>query len=180
MIRPATPEDGAALAAIYAPAVDGAATSFERDPPDAAEMAARVASVVTFTPWLVLEQGGAIVGYAYASRHKERWAYQWSVDTAIYVAPGHHRSGVGRALYAALFPILRRQGFFVAHAGITLPNEGSVRLHESFGFQPIGVYPAVGWKLGAWRDVGWWRLALREPAADPAPPVPYPSLYPTI
>jgi phosphinothricin acetyltransferase len=169
-IRLATAADAAALAAIYAPSVTSAATSFEFEAPDAAEMARRVAAVFAHAPWLVLERGGAVAGYAYASRHGERAAYQWSVDVSAYVGRAHHRAGVGRALYTALFALLRLQGFYVAHAGITLPNDASVGLHESFGFTPVGVYRAVGYKLDAWRDVGWWRMPLREPHDTPTPP----------
>jgi phosphinothricin acetyltransferase len=152
--------DAAACAAIYAPSVTGAVTSFELVPPTAAEMAARIAAVLAWAPWLVLERNGEIAGYAYAGRHNVRAAYQWSVDTSVYVGEAHRGAGVGRALYERLLDLLRRQGFYVAHAGITLPNPASVRLHESFGFQPVGVYPAVGWKFGAWRDVGWWQRLL--------------------
>jgi phosphinothricin acetyltransferase len=169
-IRLATADDGAALAAIYAPSVTHAATSFEVDPPGAGEMARRVAAVLAHAPWLVLERGGAVAGYAYASRHHERVAYQWSVDVTVYIDRAHHRTGVGRTLYTALFALLRVQGFYVAHAGVTLPNDASVGLHESFGFTPVGVYRDVGYKLGAWYDVGWWRLALRAPDPAPAPP----------
>ena len=172
-IRMAGVGDAAAIADIYRPYVTDAATSFEVTPPDAAEMARRIDAVLALGPWLVaLDDAGAPIGYAYASRHAERAAYQWSVDATVYVRDGHHRRGVGRALYGALFPLLRLQGFYVAHAGITLPNAGSVGLHESFGFRPVGVYPAVGWKFGAWRDVGWWHLPLQERPATPAPPLP--------
>jgi len=170
-VRLARPDDAPALAAVYAPAVAGP-ISFELTAPAPAEMAARLAAISAHAPWLVLERAGAVVGYAYAARHRERAAYQWSVDVSVYVAPAHHRTGVGRALYAALLPMVRAQGFYVAHAGVTLPNPGSVGLHEAFGFTPVGVYPAVGYKLGAWHDVGWWRLALRDPTGEPAPPRP--------
>jgi phosphinothricin acetyltransferase len=172
-IRMAGIGDAEAIAAIYRPYVTDAVTSFEVAPPSAAEMARRIESVLALAPWLVsVDAKGDPIGYAYASRHAERAAYQWSVDAAVYVRAGHHRRGVGRALYHSLFPLLRLQGFYVAHAGITLPNESSVGLHESFGFRPIGVYPAVGWKFGAWRDVGWWQLPLQERPATPAPPLP--------
>lgn len=170
-IRLATTADADALAAIYAPSVTGATTSFELEAPDAAEMARRLAAVLAHAPWLVLERAGAVAGFAYASRHRDRAAYQWSVDVTVYVDAAHHRTGVGRALYTDLFERLRAQGYYVAHAGITLPNDASVALHESLGFTPIGVYPAVGYKLGAWRDVGWWRLALRAPEGEPAPTI---------
>ena len=97
-------------------------------------------------------------------------SYQWSVDVSVYVDEGHRHRGIGRALYTSLFALLRLQGFHAAHAGITLPNAGSVALHESLGFRRIGVYPGVGYKLGAWHDVGWWQLSLRERAASPGPP----------
>ena len=171
-IRMASTRDAAAVAAIYRPYITDAVTSFEVDPPGAPDMAARIEAVLARTPWLVCtDAGGAAVGYAYASPHRERAAYQWSVDVAVYIQAGHHRRGIGRALYDTLFALLRLQGFYVAHAGITLPNAASVGLHESLGFAPVGVYPAVGWKFGAWRDVGWWRLLLQELVAAPAPPL---------
>jgi phosphinothricin acetyltransferase len=171
-IRMARAEDAAQIAAIYAPYVTGAATSFELEPPDAVEMSARIESVLALTPWLVCAgDDGVLVGYAYAARHRERAAYRWSVDTTVYVRADRHRRGAGAALYRALFALLRLQGFYVAHAGITLPNAASVGLHEALGFRPVGVYPAVGWKLGAWHDVGWWHLPLQERPATPAPPL---------
>ena len=172
-IRMAGAGDAAAIADIYRPYVKDEVTSFEVTPPSAAEMARRIDGVLELAPWLVArDDAGDTIGYAYASRHAERAAYQWSVDATVYIREGDHRRGVGRALYGALFPLLRLQGFYVAHAGITLPNAASVGLHESFGFRPVGVYPAVGWKFGAWRDVGWWHLPLQERPATPAPPLP--------
>jgi phosphinothricin acetyltransferase len=170
MIRLAGSGDAAAVAAIYAPYVTGASTSFEYEPPDPAEMAARIASTLTCTPYLVFESGGAILGFAYASKHRERAAYQWSVDVSVYVEGRAHRRGVGRALYESLFALLRLQGFYTAHAGITLPNPASIGLHEALGFRPVGVYRSVGFKHGGWHDVGWWQLPLRERTGTPAPP----------
>jgi phosphinothricin acetyltransferase len=170
MIRLAHSGDGAPVAAIYAPYVTGASTSFEYAPPDAAEMAGRIASTLAHTPYLVLESGGEVLGFAYASKHRERAAYQWSVDVSVYVHERAHRRGLGRALYASLLALLRLQGFYAAHAGITLPNPASVGLHEALGFQPVGVYRSVGFKRGAWHDVGWWQLPLRERAGTPDPP----------
>jgi phosphinothricin acetyltransferase len=176
VVRLARPEDGAGVAAIYRPYVTEAPTSFEFEPPDAAEMARRIEAVLTFAPWLVCtDPGGAMVGYAYACRHAERAAYQWSVDVSVYIRSDQRRRGIGRALYQALFPLLRLQGFCVAHAGVTLPNPASVGLHESLGFRPIGVYPGVGWKQGAWHDVGWWTLTLQERPAQPRPPALLPA-----
>ncbi|HET6437821.1 MAG TPA: arsinothricin resistance N-acetyltransferase ArsN1 family B [Anaeromyxobacter sp.] len=166
-IRMATPDDGAQVAEIYRPIVAETAISFEEEPPTAAEMARRIEAGTSQAPWLACESGGRIFGYAYASRHRERAAYRWSVDVSVYVREAHRRTGVGRALYTSLFALLRLQGFCAAHAGITLPNPASVRLHESMGFRPAGVYPLVGFKQGAWRDVGFWQLALRERRGDP-------------
>lgn len=171
-IRMANAGDAADLAAIYRPYVTDAATSFEIDPPDAAEMARRLESTLAFFPWLVCtDAAGGVIGYAYASRHQDRAAYQWSVNVTVYIGVQHHRRGVGRALYLSLFALLRLQGFYVAHAGVTLPNPASVGLHEALGFLPIGVYPAVGWKHGAWHDVGWWQLPLQARPIAPAPPL---------
>jgi len=171
-IRVARTDDAHHVAAIYRPYVTDAVTSFEMEAPTPADMAKRIEAVLAAAPWLVCtEGGGAPIGFVYASRHHERAAYQWSLDVAVYIHAAHHRRGVGRALYQALFSLLRLQGFYVAHAGITLPNAASVGLHESLGFRPVGVFPAVGWKFGAWRDVGWWRLPLQELVATPAPPL---------
>ncbi len=171
MVRHADPtRDAVACAAIYAPYVDGAATSFEESPPAASEFAARIERVSASHPWLICERDGAVAGFAYATSHRARPAYRWTAETSVYVAPDHQRDGVGRGLYGALLGLLRRQGLYVACAGITLPNDASVGLHESLGFEQVGVYRGIGFKAGAWRDVGWWRLALRP--ADPAPAEP--------
>jgi phosphinothricin acetyltransferase len=168
MIRLANRDDGEAVAAIYRPFVAESAISFEDEPPTAEAMASRVASTVG--PWLVFERDGRVVGYAYGSKHRDRAAYAWSVDVSVYVDIARHRAGIGCALYTSLLALLRLQGFYAAHAGITLPNVASVGLHESFGFRPVGVYPKVGYKRGAWHDVGWWQLTLRERQGEPAPP----------
>ena len=166
-IRLATSDDAPAIAAIYAPIVEATAISFEVEPPDAAGIAARITDTLRAYPWLVCERDGAIAGYAYASQHRSRAAYRWSVDTAIYVHRDGRRSGVGRALYESLFRILAAQGFVNACAGITLPNEGSVALHEAAGFERVGIYRKVGFKLGSWHDVGWWQRVIQP--HDPAP-----------
>lgn len=171
-IRHATPEDAQAIHEIYAPVVLNTPISFELTLPDIAELAERVRSTQERFPWLVCELEHGVAGYAYASSHRARAAYQWTVETAIYVHSRARRRGVGRGLYAALLAILRLQGFVNAYAGITLPNPASVALHEAVGFKPMCVYRRVGFKLGAWHDVGWWQQALNDYAPDPAPPVP--------
>jgi L-amino acid N-acyltransferase YncA len=178
-IRNADPErDASACAAIYAPSVEAGVTSFEERAPGAEEMAARIERVSATHPWLVAGGGGEVLGYAYACPHRERPAYRWAVDVSVYVAAGQRGQGHGRALYEALFERLRRQRFQVACAGITLPNEASVGLHESLGFVAVGINRRIGWKQGAWRDVGWWQLELAPPGseapAEPLPPDPPP------
>jgi phosphinothricin acetyltransferase len=175
VIRFATTADGEAVAAIYRPFVEGTAVSFELEPPGAAEMGRRIEATLPALPWLVLDRDG-VQAYAYASRHRDRAAYRWSVDSSVYVASGRRRKGVGRALYTALFALLRAQGFRAVHGGVTLPNPGSVGLHEAMGFRPVGVYGAVGHKLGGWHDVGWWQLSLRAPEPSPAEPRPLADL----
>ena len=169
-IRLATPADAAQLAEIYAPIVRDTAISFEVDPPDAAEMARRVAESLPAFPWLVADASGEVLGYVYASRHRARAAYLWSVDTTVYVHARARRRGVGRALYTTLFGILTLQRFCNAYAGISLPNPGSVGLHEAVGFQKVGVYRGVGYKLGDWRDVGWWERVIQPRPALPQAP----------
>ena len=170
MIRLATVEDGAALAAIYDPVVADSAISFEIEPPGAVEMGRRVAAVLQHTPWLV-DDDGCVRGYAYASKHRERAAYGWAVDAAVYVDAKCRGRGVGRGLYQKLFELLRLQGFAVACAGITLPNEASVALHDSLGFQTVGVYRGIGHKMGRWHDVRWSQLDLAPRTPDPPVPV---------
>ncbi len=172
MIRLATAADGEAIAKIYQPIVSGTAISFELVVPTVAELERRIVSTTSFAPWLVYASlDNQVQGYAYASKHRDRAAYQWSVDVAVYIDETHRRQGIGRALYTALSSLLRVQGFYAAHAGITLPNAGSVALHESLGFRPIGIYRGVGHKLGKWHDVGWWQLSLRERDGEPASPL---------
>ena len=173
-LRMATAADAAAVLAIYAPVVRTSAITFENEVPPVEEIAARIDAVTACWPWLLLERDGDVAGYAYATTWRARAAYQWSVETTVYVREDCHRSGVGRALYRALLACLRLQGFRLAIGGITLPNAASIALHEAMGFRPAGVHRACGYKLGAWHDVGFWELALvpddgREPRAPRAP-----------
>jgi L-amino acid N-acyltransferase YncA len=170
VIRLATPDDAPGVQAIYAPIVRETAISFELEPPSVEDMQQRIMETLEHMPWLVCERRRNILGYVYASKHRTRPAYQWSVDVSVYVQMHARRAGVGQALYRSLFALLALQGFYNAYAGITLPNPASIGLHESLGFQPVGVYRAVGYKLGAWYDVGWWQLMLRERAISPEPP----------
>jgi L-amino acid N-acyltransferase YncA len=161
-IRAATAADAEAVASIYAPIVHTTAISFETEAPSADQMRARIVATTRELPWLVgVDDAGAVNGYVYAARHRERAAYRWSVDTTAYVRADSRGQGVGRRLYLALFEELMALGYFQAFAGIALPNAASVALHESVGFAPIGIYRSVGFKHGAWRDVGWWQKTLR-------------------
>ena len=175
-IRLATERDAEEIAAIYAPNVTDTIISFESEPPTADEMRLRIEGTLERYPWLVCERRGRVLGYAYAGAHGTREAYRWSVDVSVYVHREAHRAGVGRALYTSLFAVLRLQGFYSAYAGATLPNPASVGLHEAMGFRPVGVYRGVGYKMGAWQDVVWWHLPLRERVTDPDPPADLPSV----
>jgi L-amino acid N-acyltransferase YncA len=176
LIRPVdAARDAAACAAMYSPSVTHGVASLEAVAPDAAELSRRIDEVTARYPWLVAELDGVIAGYAYASQHRTRASYRWSADVTVYVSDAHHRRGVGRALYGRLFDLLAAQGYYEACAGITLPNDASVGLHESLGFRPIGVYRQIAFKFGAWRDVGWWQKTLRDhlpdtPPAEPSAP----------
>ncbi len=170
MIRFAEERDAVAVQAIYAPFCESAPISFEVMAPSVEEMARRIRKITAHFPWLVCDHQGTIPGYAYASPHRERAAYQWAVDVTVYVGAGLRRAGLGRALYTSLFPILALQGYYKAYAGITLPNPASVGLHEAMDFEPVGVYRHVGFKLGKWHDVGWWQRALRPESDVPEPP----------
>lgn len=178
MLRHADPGlDAAACAAVYAPYVEGAGTSFEERPPPAGELAERIERVSARHPWIVAERGGRVIGFAYATSHRERPAYRWAAETSVYVAATEQRRGVGRELYEALLELLTRQGLYVACAGVTMPNEASVALHKAVGFELVGTYRRIGFKAGAWRDVTWWQRFLAEPGdGTPAEPVEPPRL----
>jgi L-amino acid N-acyltransferase YncA len=170
-IRIATEADAAQIQAIYAPIVRDTAISFEFEPPSVEETGQRIVKTLEHWPWLVCDRGGDVLGYVYAGQHSARAAYQWSADVTVYIHEHARRMGVGRALYTSLFRLLVVQGFYHAYAGVTLPNAGSVGLHESLGFTPVGVYQRVGFKFGAWHDVGWWQSALQPLVSAPTPPV---------
>ena len=172
MLRHADPaRDAAACAAIYAPHATSGLASFEEVPPSAEDMASRISAISRTHPWLVCEREGAVAGYAYASPHRDRAGYRWTADVAVYVDGRAQGGGVGRELYEALLPLLARQRLHVACAGIALPNDASVALHEAVGFELVGVYRAIGFKRGRWLDVGWWQARLR-PAGDGTPAEP--------
>lgn len=156
MTRPATVADAAAICGIYNHYVLGTTVSFEEETVSVEEMAGRMARVAGAHPWLVFEEGGEVLGYAYASRWKERSAYRHSVETTVYVKDGCHGKGMGTALYRELLGILRKDGFHAAMAGIALPNEKSQGLHEKLGFRKVAEFLETGSKFGKWINVGYW------------------------
>jgi len=170
-IRSVEVADAPTLQVIYKLFVTDTAISFETEVPDVAEIRRRIEAQAKRYPWLVFETDHRVVGYAYASAHRIRDAYRWSVDVSVYVIPGFQRRGIGRALYASLLDLLRRQGFVNAYAGIALPNESSVALHESLGFTPVGTYRGVGFKFDRWHDVLWLHLRLRDDSTAPNEPL---------
>ena len=161
-IRPARPEDAPALLAIYAPYVERTWVTFEYSVPTEGEFRRRVETFSRDYPYLVCEEAGELLGYAYAHRHMERAAYQWNVEVSVYVREGLGRRGIGTALYETLIPMLREQGLVNLYAVIALPNPGSEALHRRFGFRKLGLYPKMGFKMGGWRDVVEYGLRLRE------------------
>lgn len=169
-IRLVTESDAGQILRIYAPIVRDTAISFELTPPSTGDLRQRMRDVLSDHVWLVCEDGRQIAGYAYASKFRPREAYQWAAEVTVYVDAARQRRGIGRALYISLIEVLRLQGFSAAIAVIALPNEASVKLHESLEFKRVGVFQRVGYKLGRWHDVEWWQLALREQDSNPRPP----------
>jgi L-amino acid N-acyltransferase YncA len=172
-IRQARPEDSQSIAGIYEEYVVKLPTSFEETPPIAEEMESRIRETLEQFPYLVAEEAGRVVAYAYAGPHSGRASYRWSVNVSVYISPTHHRRGIGTLLYRELLALLEAQGYAMALAGITLPNAASVGLHESLGFTLVGIYHDVGFKLDAWRDVGWWERRLMKLSPAPAEPMPW-------
>jgi L-amino acid N-acyltransferase YncA len=173
LVRDATVEDAVACAEVYAPYVRDTAVSFELEPPTAGAVAARIAAALARHAWVVLEDGGRVVGYAYGAPFNARAAYDWSTSVSVYTETGRRRTGAGRALYTALFDRLAARGHLTALAGVALPNDASVGLHVAMGFEPVGTYRRVGWKLGRWHDVAWFQRPLGGgPADDGTPPAP--------
>ena len=162
MIRPARAEDAPAIAAIYAPEVLHGTATFELDPPDADEIARRMTAGEGWHPWLAWDEAGAMLGYAYASAYRSRPAYRRTAETTVYVAAHARGQGGGRALYAALLERLTQAGFTQALGVISLPNPGSVALHEALGFRRVALLEQVGCKFGRWLDVGYWQRGLAE------------------
>lgn len=172
IIRLVSDQDADQILEIYRPIVSETAISFEESPPSIADMQTRIKRISSTYPWLVaLNTDSKIVGYAYAGQHRERTAYRWAVDVSAYVREGYRGQGLGRLLYAKLFELLKQQNFIRAFAGITLPNEPSIKLHEGMGFNSLVTYRDIGFKLGRWHDVGWWEIGLTPLKVPPSEPL---------
>jgi len=178
-LRVAGEKDARAVQAIYAPIVKDTAISFEYEPPTVGEMRGRISEITQRYPFLILERDGKVIGYAYATAHRKREAYRWAVEVSVFVHPKHRRTGAGRALYSALLRVLHLQGFCQAFAIITIPNPPSIAFHERMGFTQVANFKNVGFKLGFWRDTGWWHLQLQERPSRPSPPRPLPEVMGT-
>ena len=161
-VRDARADDAGGCAAVYAPFVRDTAVTFELEPPSIVEMAARIAAAQRSHAWLVAEDDGRLLGYAYGGQFKSRAAYRFTCEVSVYLAPGQSGRGLGRALYTVLLPQLAQRGFRQAVAGMTLPNAASEGLHRSFGFEPVGTFRDVGWKFERWHDVAFLQLSLRR------------------
>jgi phosphinothricin acetyltransferase len=173
--RIADTNDADGILAIYAPYCESSTVTFETVAPTREQMTERISRIITTYPWLVATANGDVIGYVYASRFRERAAYVWTAEVAVYVDTKRHKRGLGRALYTSLFSILRAQGFAKAIAGITMPNPASIALHEKMGFLQTGNFPGVGYK-DAWLDVGWWQFTLRPETDDPPEPVSFATI----
>ena len=176
LLRAANAADAAAIREIYAPHVELSSVSFETEVPDVDAMAARIGKLLPTHPWLVATISDRIAGYAYASPHRERAAYRWSVEVTAYVHADFHGRGIGRRLYAALIAVLKAQNYINAFGIVTLPNADSVALHEACGFRHCATLHHAGYKFGAWHDVGWWQLQITAPSPSPAESIAFAAL----
>lgn len=178
MIRLATVDDAAKVVEIYRPSIEGSAVSFETAVPSSEEMRRRIANCLEQYPWIIDEgEQGEVRGYAYAAQYHPRAAYRWTAIASVYVGNNHLRQGIAKRLYQVLFDLLERQGIRQVLAAIAVPNPASQQFHESLGFTRVGLMPKVGYKLGAWQDMGWWQRPIGDGAeSPPAPFTPFQKL----
>jgi phosphinothricin acetyltransferase len=176
IIREAVASDALGILGIYGPYITGTSFTFETEVPSVADFSKRINDYLISWPWLVCEIDGVIAGYAYGSRYRERTGYQWCVECSVYVHDDFLRAGVGKALYSPLFSLLKAQGYRNVYAVINLPNERSVKFHESMGFSYLTTYENVGYKLGKWKNVGWWQLVINDYMPEPLPPLKFSEL----
>ena len=167
VIRLINESDAEAALGIYTPYVRDTAISFEYEVPTIEDYLNRIKSSIADFPWLVCELNGQIIGFAYAGKHRYRSAYQWSTESTIYFTPKYHGFGIARILYKTLFSILKLQGYINVYAGVGLPNENSVAFHRAMGFEEIGIFKKVGYKMGKWHNTLWFQLFLSENISQP-------------
>ena len=175
-IRLANEKDAAGILEIYAPYIENTSYTFETEVPSIESFAQRIGTYLIDWPWLLYEVNGIIAGYAYATRYRERTAYQWSAESSVYIHDDFQRSGIARTLYDVLLNILKKQGFRNVYAVINLPNDKSVKFHESCDFTWFATYEKVGYKSGRWKDVGWWKLSINDYTDEPAAPTKFSEL----
>lgn len=175
-IRLAEPSDSAGILAIYAPYIRDTSLTFELEVPNETDFGRRIEAYQHNWPWLLAEENGKIAGYAYATRHRERAGYQWSVECSIYMADEFQGKGSADRLYKTLLHLLKMQGFRNVYAVINLPNDRSVAFHERLGFQYKFTFENVGYKLGRWKNVGWWMLQLNPYDENPGTPISFDQL----
>ncbi len=175
-IRIAKSTDAASILSIYAPYVLNTAITFETALPSIKEFEQRIITCLEIRPWIVFETDGIIAGYAYAAKHRERSAYQWCVESSVYVSDHFQKKGIATSLYTTLFKVLKYQGFINVYAGITLPNDKSIGFHKKFGFTKIAEYTNIGYKLNKWNSVSWWQLQLNDYSGDPSAPIKFPDV----
>lgn len=156
-LRRIRPEDASGICSIYNYYVTHSICTFEEEPVPVPEMTNRIREILSSYPWLVLEEEGEIRGYIYATKWKSRSAYRYSTELSVYVRHGYQGRGIGKILMERLLQELKASGIHTVIGGIVLPNERSVRLHESFGFQKVAHFSEVGFKFGKWLDVGYWQ-----------------------
>lgn len=175
-IRLAAPTDAKAILDIYAPYIINTSLTFETEVPSEKDFGKRINDYLQNWPWLVCEIDGLIAGYAYGSKYRERSGYQWCVESSVYIHDDFKQKGIADALYTALFEILKRQGYYTVYAVINLPNDRSVVFHEKLGFEYFATYKNVGYKLGQWKNVGWWQLTLYQYKDEPSSPIKFSEL----
>ena len=176
IIRIATQQDASSILDIYQPYIEDTSFTFETEVPSVSDFQKRIEDYLLKWPWVVCEDNGRIAGYAYGAKHRERKGYQWCVESSIYIHDDYLKRGVGKALYESLLKILEKQGYRNVYAVINLPNERSVQFHEKCGFSFFALYPNVGYKLGQWKNVGWWQINLNEYNLEPEPPIKFSDL----
>lgn len=179
LIRLVEEQDSSAIANIYRPYVEHTSISFEYEAPSTKEIQERIHTITKEYPWLVCMNDDTIVGYAYASTHRHRTAYQWSVESAIYFSQKFHSKGLASTLYKTLFSLLKLQGLYTVLAGITIPNDKSINFHKKMGFSHLGTYKNIGFKFGNWHDTQWFQLPLNDYTTPPNTPKKFPEIMNT-